>query len=89
MAAPNLRRARTMVEWFLHVVAPSSDGWWPAGMRLGHDAAFFVAKVWCEIPPVTGARPSLNNRLARERERRIIAAFGNANADKARRIGVR
>jgi len=51
VAAPNLRRARTMVEWFLHVVAPSSDGWWPAGMRLGHDAAFFVAKVWCEILP--------------------------------------
>jgi hypothetical protein len=33
--------------------------------------------------------PCDEKSLARKRERRKIAAFGNANADKARRIGVR
>jgi hypothetical protein len=33
--------------------------------------------------------PCDEKALGRKRERRKIAAFGNANADKARRIGVR
>lgn len=38
---------------------------------------------------MSGARRAMKNRSAAKKERRKIAAFGNANADEARRIGVR